>query len=203
MGRAPEADVKGRRRVGIFGGTFDPPHLGHLAVARDVAAALALDQVIWMPAGIPPHKAATDVTAAEVRLAMVRAAVEGHEGFIVSDLEISRPGLSYTVDTLRELQGAGEDADYFLILGVDQYRSLDSWRLPGEIRRRARIAVMDRGGESMSQDEKSPEVLSVAVRRVDASSTDVRKRVRDGGDVSGLVPEGVASLIYSEGLYST
>ncbi|MDA0328548.1 MAG: nicotinate-nucleotide adenylyltransferase [Gemmatimonadetes bacterium] len=203
MGRAPEFGVSGRRRVGIFGGTFDPPHLGHVAVARDVADALALDQVVWMPAGIPPHKAADEITSAGVRLAMVRAAIEGHEDFVVSDLEISRPGLSYTVDTLRELQGAGEDTDHVLILGVDQYRSLDSWRLPEEIRTRARIAVMDRGGESMPPDENSQRVLSVAVRRVDVSSTDVRRRVRDGDDVSGLVPDGVASLIHSQGLYST
>jgi len=220
MGRAPDGAV-GPRRMGMFGGTFDPPHNGHISAARDVAAALDLDEVLWVPAGEPPHRASAELTPASIRLEMVKAAAAVDPCFRLIDLELKRAGPSYTVDTLRELrtgEGAG-DLDLFLIIGIDQYHVFDSWRDPDEILELAHLVVMDRSGESVAST-RSPEamsrgegsrgdgnrygrdrVLSVPVRRIDISSTEVRARVRDGRDVSALVPSAVASIMKVEGLY--
>lgn len=203
MGRAPDGTVVGRRRVGIFGGTFDPPHDGHVSVVRDVADALDLDEVLWMPAGEPPHKPDAGASPIAVRLAMTRAAAAADPRFRVSELEIGREGPSYTVDTLRELR-AGDvsgGTDLFLIIGIDQYRAFDSWRAPDEIRVLAHVTVMDRGGTSLEGSETLEGVVSVPVRRIDISSTEVRARAREGRDVSDLVPPAVARIIESEGLY--
>lgn len=200
MGREAEG-VAGPRRVGIFGGTFDPPHHGHASAARDVAGALDLDEVLWVPVGEPPHKPDAGLTPAPLRLAMVEAMAALDPCFRVADLEMKRSGPSYTVDTLRELRAeAGRgDADFFLIMGIDQYRVLDSWRAPEELPVLAQLAVMDRGGESVLSPPDR--VMSVQVRRIDISSTDVRARVRDGRDISDLVPPAVARIIEAEGLY--
>lgn len=200
MGRAADG-VAGPRRVGIFGGTFDPPHDGHVSAARDVAAALDLDEILWVPVGEPPHKPNTGLTPAPLRLAMVEAVAALDPCFRVADLEMRRTGPSYTVDTLREVRVEADvgDADLFLIMGIDQYDVLDSWRAPEEIPVLAQLAVMDRGGESVPSPPDR--VVSVPVRRIDISSTDVRARVRDGRDVSDLVPPAVARIIEAEGLY--
>lgn len=206
MGRT--ADPARRRRIGVFGGTFDPPHVGHVSVAREVADALDLDEVLWVPAGRPPHKP-DDVSApAELRLAMTRAAAAADARFRVSDLELRRPGPSYTVDTLRELlsaarAGAADDEppELVLIIGHDQYRTFDSWRSAETIRRLATLAVMDRGGEGLLGPTEPGEVVRVPVRRVDVSSTEVRARIGRGEDVSALLPERVSRIIREKGLY--
>lgn len=201
---APEEKV--RLRLGVFGGTFDPPHIGHVAVAREVAERLGLERLLWMPAGVPPHKPDQPVTPAPLRLEMTRAAAAGEPLFEVSDLEIRRAGPSYTVDTLRELRRAHPPAEIFLILGADQLRTFaDGWREPETILRLATLALIDRGGEDAA--EVSPDVpgmehsVHVPVRRVDVSSTEVRARVAAGGDISELVPPGVLAVIEREGLY--
>jgi nicotinate-nucleotide adenylyltransferase len=196
-----------RRRIGIFGGTFDPPHVGHVSAACDVADALDLDEVLWVPAGRPPHKP-DDVSApAELRVAMAREAAAADPRFRVSEVELRRPGPSYTVDTLRELLDAekakapGDEApELVLIIGHDQYRTFDRWRAPEEIRRLATLAVMDRGGERLLAADPD-EVVRVPVRRIDVSSTEVRARIERGEDVSALVPEEVLRVIRAEGLY--
>lgn len=203
-------------RVGLFGGTFDPPHVGHVSVVKEVADALGLQLVLWMPAGDPPHKERPGLTPAPVRLAMTRAAASADARFEVSTLEIDRAGPSYTVDTLRELELRLGGAELFVILGVDQYRDLDGWREPREILRRARVAVMDRAGDSAratvpaivgeartaAAAAGAPDpVVFVPVTRVDVSSTGVREAVRRGGNVHGLVPEAVLDIIEGEGLY--
>lgn len=197
-----------RRRIGIFGGTFDPPHVGHVSVARDVADRLDLEEVVWVPAGHPPHKPHGAVAPAPLRLAMTRAAAAADPRFRVSDVEVERAGPSYTVDTLRRLGagGAGDVGDgaaepeLVLILGVDQFRSLETWKSPDEIRRLATLAVMDRGGESVGAAD-APEVLRVPVGRVDVSSTEIRDRLARGEDVAELVPERVLRVIRDERLY--
>lgn len=201
---APERDVG--LRLGVFGGTFDPPHVGHVAIAREVADRLRLDRVIWMPAGAPPHKPDQPVSPAPVRLEMTRAAAAGEPRFEVSELEIRRPGPSYTVDTLRELRTAHPDADLFLILGADQIRTFATgWREPETILELATLALMDRAGDDAA--EASPDLpgmeraVHVPVPRVDVSSTEVRALVAGGGDVSGLVPSGVLAVMEREGLY--
>lgn len=194
------------RRVGIFGGTFDPPHLGHVRVAADVADFLHLDRVLFVPAREPPHKSVEHVTRPELRLAMVRAAAEADPRFEVSTLELERPGPSYTLDTVRALREARPDDALFLILGADQLRVFDTWHEPEEIVRLARLAVMDRDGESARAVAGglpgASDAVFVPVTRVDVSSTLVRERCREGRDIRSLVPDAVREIIERERLYS-
>ena len=175
-------------------------------MAADVADALALDRVLWVPAGEPPHKPATSVSPADVRLAMVRAAATADPRFEVCTLELERSGPSYTVETIRALRREHPEDELFLILGADQVATLSTWRDPREIARSARLAVMDRGGESAAAaaaaHPAAAEAVVVPVRRVDVSSTDVRERVRDGLGIDHLVPAGVRTIIERERLYS-
>lgn len=177
-----------------------------MAVAADVADALHLDRVLWIPAGDPPHKRDAVVAAAAVRLAMVRAACRADPRFELCTVEMNRPGPSYMVDTVAELARRLPDAELFLILGADQFRGFDAWRNPHEIVRHVRLAVMDRAGESVEASrERVPggvDAVHVPVHRVDVSSTDVRERCSRGDDVSALVPSGVHAIIEREGLYS-
>ena len=203
---APAPDGAPSLRLGLFGGTFDPPHVGHLAVARDVADALELDRLIWIPAGTPPHKAPAGVTPGSLRLEMVRAAVASDPRFRVSDTELLRDGPSFTVDTLRELSSQHPGAELFLVLGADQIRTFEhGWREPLEILRIATLVLMDREGEVAPQ--VAPDLpgmeraIHVPVTRVDVSSSEIRRRVSSGEDVSPLLPPGVGEIVDREGLY--
>ena len=206
--RSPAEPGDAPRRIGVFGGTFDPPHVGHVSAARDVALALDLDEVVWMPARRSPHKADAPGSPGRVRLLMVRAAIGSDPLFSASDLELQRPEPSYTVDTLRRLwrSTGGGEADFFLIMGVDQFHRFGEWRSPDEIARLATIVVMDREGASLASIEADDPVrglrrVRVPVRRVDVSSTGVRAAVQRGEAFDQLVPPGVAAIIRSEGLY--
>lgn len=173
-------------------------------MAADVADALDLDAVLWIPAGDPPHKRDAEPAPARIRLRMVRAAVAADPRFLVSDLELGRAGPSYTVDTLTELRNEhGSDVELFLVMGIDQYRAFESWHRPDEIRELATLVVMDRGGEradpATAEDDGS--VVRVPVRRVDVSSTEVRAAVGRGEPVDDLVPPEAARIIADEGLY--
>lgn len=206
-GRNPEAPRP--RRVGLFGGTFDPPHLGHERVASDVADALDLDRVLWVPAGAPPHKSDQALAPPASRLAMVRAAVTADARFEASAIEIERPGPSYTVDTLRALRAELGDAELYVILGADQYRALGEWREPEEILRLGRLAVMDRGGASardarpaaLAATTLERRAVFVPVTRVDLSSTGVRAAIASGAGTAGMVSEAVRRIIDRERLY--
>jgi nicotinate-nucleotide adenylyltransferase len=201
---APAPEVRGDLplRVGIFGGTFDPPHLGHVSAAREVADALALDEVLWIPARRSPLKPNEPLTDVEVRVEMARAAVDGEPAFRVHDLEIGRPGPSFTVDTLRELRGeVHRETELFLIIGMDQYHALNSWRKPDEIARIATIVVMDRKGEGLSATVGDAGTRRIPVARVDVSSTEVRTRVGRGESVAGMVPPAVLAIMARERLY--
>lgn len=188
-------------RVGIFGGTFDPPHQGHLIAAQDAIIELALDKVVFIPARIPPHKTERRISAADVRLRMVHAAVGEDERFEVSDVELQRTGLSFTVDTLRELRANRPGDELFLLIGVDQVREFQTWREPAEISRHARIALLARAGiGEVSGSDIVQE--KVAVTRVDISSTAVRQRVSAGQPIRYLVPPAVEKIIADERLYT-
>jgi nicotinate-nucleotide adenylyltransferase len=201
---AGEGPDEALHRIGVFGGTFDPPHVGHLIVAGDVAEALNLERMIWIPAGRPPHKDAGGVTDGAVRLDMTRAAVGDDPRFEVSGMEVGRPGPSFTVDTLRALRDQHPGSRLYLVLGADQFRALDEWREPEEIGRLATIAVMDRDGTMSEKTEPAVPVQweRVPVTRIDISSTDVRRRVADGASVRNLVTEGVRRIIEDRRLYS-
>jgi nicotinate-nucleotide adenylyltransferase len=188
-------------RIGLFGGTFDPPHVGHLIAAQDVCASLSLDRFVFVPAAEPPHKRNRSVSPADVRLAMLEAAVAGNDAFEVSTIELNRSGPSFTVDTLRELHSKHGDDELHLVIGVDQVRDFGSWREPGQILELARLVMMTRNGEGSGAADAQFVHATVDVTRIDISSTLIRARVAAGQSIRYLVPDAVAAIIASEGLY--
>ena len=187
-------------RLGVYGGTFDPPHLGHLLPVLDAAEQLDLDGVRYVPASVQPLKVGRATASPADRLAMTERLVQGIPGFSVDPAEIGRPGLSYTVDTLAGLAQANPGAELFLLLGADAYALFDQWREPERIRRLATIVVMVRG-EPALPPLSMPGVQVLQSRRVDISSTELRARVRDGRTIRGFVPDAVADYIAEHRLY--
>jgi nicotinate-nucleotide adenylyltransferase len=187
-------------RLGVFGGTFDPPHLGHLLLAECARETLALDAVVFVPARVPPHRAPKRPSPADVRVRLLRAALHG-TGFKVSTCELVRPGPSYTVDTLDAMKNTHEAL--WLLLGADSLLDLPAWRDPDGILARARLAVASRPGFPL---RKVPARVGRRVdwlpnAPVDISSRDLRRRVAAGRSIRFLVPERVARLIGRLGLY--
>lgn len=196
------------KRLGIMGGTFNPVHCGHICIAGIARRELELDEVRFIPSGDPPHKS-VGVSGAQ-RLEMVRMAVRGYSGFTISDMEIRRRGRSYTCDTLREISEREPDADIYFILGDDMFMNIDTWRHPEEIMRRAALAVAPRPGEDGARvmhmrdrlmAKYGARVCVLSGSGPDISSTEVRRRVMQGGDISRLVPGEVAMYIAQNGLY--
>jgi nicotinate-nucleotide adenylyltransferase len=190
-------------RIGVFGGTFDPPHIGHLLLASDAREALGLDRLIFVPAATQPFKAhAPPVASPPDRLEMVRLAVADDANYVVDDTEIGRKGLSFTVDTLEHLSKKNAGAEFFLLLGEDALAGIDGWRSPDRIRELATLAVMRRSGSGRSPVAvMADSVTSVSTRRVDVSSTEIRERLRAGKSIKGFVPESVERFIEARGLY--
>ena len=195
-------------RVGILGGTFNPPHVGHLVCAQEAYLQLRLDQVILIPARVPPHKPVDDEPGPEHRLALCRLAVDRDERFAVSDLEIERAGPSYTVDTLEELHSQMPDSELFLILGGDVAAGLTEWHEPERVLGLAGIAVAKRRGTSKESVDAALRRLDAGERaeffrmpRIGVSSTMVRRRVRAGEPIRYIVPDAVAQYIHEYSLY--
>ncbi|HUG05376.1 MAG TPA: nicotinate-nucleotide adenylyltransferase [Candidatus Limnocylindria bacterium] len=196
-------------RLGILGGTFDPPHLGHLVVAQEACRRIPLDRVLFVPASVPPHKLDAVDTPARLRLEMVRAAIEGDDRFEACALELERDGPSYTVDTLRELSAREPDAELFLLLGADQFRELSTWREPAAIAELATLVLIPRGehdAERLIADARAtlPAHARLAILdspRIDVSSTEIRRRKAAGEPIGQLVPASVERLIEEAGLY--
>lgn len=190
-------------RIGVFGGTFDPPHVGHLLVANDAREALELDRLIFVPAGAQPFKVDTPpVATAQDRLEMVRLAVADDANYAVDDAEINRKGLSFTVDTLEHLSERNPAARLYLLMGEDVLAGFEKWRSPARIRQLATLVVVSRGGLAGSvADPATSAVLRVSTRRVDVSSTEIRERRRAGKSIKGFVPESVERFIDVRGLY--
>ncbi len=187
------------QRIGVFGGTFDPVHIGHLVTALNVRHELALDVVLLVVAHDPWQKAHRDVTPSDLRLAMVEAAVAGHEGLAASAVEIERGGVSYTADTLAALGDRHPGAELFLLIGQDQAANLHTWERVEEIRRRSTLVVVRRPGSEGGLSDSS--ALEVDVPLLEVSSSDVRARFCDGRPVDWLVPEPVVRLARERGLY--
>lgn len=187
-------------RLGIFGGTFDPPHIGHLIAAQAIHEQLGLDRLLLVPAAVPPHKRGERITAGAVRLEMLRAAVAGDERLDVSALELGREGPSYTVDTLEELAAEHPSAELFLAIGADQLALFGSWKAPDRILELATLVAFARGGRAPELDEDRP-VTVVEVPEMDISSTAIRRRVAEGRSIRYLVPAAVESVIRERGLY--
>jgi nicotinate-nucleotide adenylyltransferase len=195
--------------VGILGGTFNPPHIGHLVCAQEARAQLALERVILMPVHTPPHKEAIDDPGADARLALCQAAIASDEELEVSTLEIERGGPSFTVDTLRTLHGSREGDDLTFIVGGDMASSLPSWQEPEAVLELARIAVAER--EEHRRHEIAERVASLrgaaeqvvffSMPRLDISSSDIRRRIAEGRPVRWLMPGEVCDEIERRGLY--
>jgi nicotinate-nucleotide adenylyltransferase len=194
--------------IGILGGTFNPPHMGHLVMAQEALDQLDLDRVVFMPVAVPPHKEAREDPGAAARLELCRLAVAHDERFEVSTLEIERGGASFTVDTLRELHDVEPEHDLTFIVGGDMAQSLPAWREPEPILRLARLAVAEREGVRREDIARRLEPLHDGDRvvffdmpRIDVSSSTIRRRVAEGRPVRYLVPDAVAAAIAEHGLY--
>ncbi len=195
-------------RLGILGGTFNPPHIGHLVCAQEACAQLGLDRVVLMPAGRPPHKQVDGDPGGEARRALCELAIAGDVRLAVSDLELRRPGLSFTVDTLRALHEHSPQDELTFIVGGDMARSLPSWREPEAVLSLATLAVGERGDDDRTAIAAAIAPLAGAERmrwfdmpRIDISSSLVRERVAAGEPIRDLVPDAVADAIERNGWY--
>ena len=189
-------------RIGVLGGTFDPPHFGHLAAGLEVRHRLRLSVVLFMVANDPWQKSALHPgTPAPVRLEMVRAAVRDLEGLEASALEVDRGGESYTADTLQELRVLHPAAELLLVVGSDAAQGLETWKRPEELRELATTVVGERAGRCGGRPAAGWPAVVVDVPGLDISSCDIRSRFADGRPVEALVPGAVASLVRSRGLY--
>jgi nicotinate-nucleotide adenylyltransferase len=188
-------------RLGVFGGTFDPPHTGHMIVAQDACEALELDRLLFVPSAQPPHKRHIETTPASIRYALVRAAVAGDPRFEVCDIELRRAGPSYMADTLAELAATNPGDELFLLLGADQFRELHTWKAPERVAQLARLVLLSRGGVEQTSPGLEVAFETLVVTRIDISATDIRQRAAQGRSIRYLVPAGVESLIESGSLY--
>ncbi|HEY8901062.1 MAG TPA: nicotinate-nucleotide adenylyltransferase [Chthoniobacterales bacterium] len=183
------------RRTGLFGGSFDPIHIGHLILAREAREQLGLDRVVFIPAAISPHKLHRRPAPAEARLEMVRAAIEGEAGFECDDCELHREGPSFTVDTVREMRARHPDEEFLYFIGEDNVALLDTWREIGELRRLVEFVVLDRDvGGAIGEFRR-------VCRQMDVSSSEIRNRVARGESIRYLLPDKACEVIYRERLY--
>jgi nicotinate-nucleotide adenylyltransferase len=207
---APQPAVEGERRIGVLGGTFDPPHIGHLWLATLAADELKLDRVLFLPAARPPHKRDRPITAVADRLLMTRLAIGGEPLFELSILEVGRAGASYTVDSLEELQRLyGDEVRLFWLMAVDSLVQVDTWRDPDRILGLAEWAVAPRPGSVAPSREELDRRFGEAASRIhllegpglDVSASEIRSRVAARRAIRYLVPRAVEAVIVERRLY--
>jgi len=189
------AENKKLKKIGIYGGTFDPVHHAHLILARDAVESLGLDEVIFVPAAISPLKKAAPVASGELRLAMLRAAIKGEPKFAVEDCELRRPPPSYTIDTVEELRERKSDTAIYCLIGEDNVETLPKWHRFDALKNMVRFVVLDRTGE------RSSDSYPLIRRNIDISATGIRRRVASGRSIRYLVPPAVEEIICREKLY--
>ncbi|SDS37104.1 nicotinate-nucleotide adenylyltransferase [Paraoerskovia marina] len=191
-----------RPRIGVMGGTFDPIHHGHLVAASEAAAHFDLDEVVFVPTGSPTFKQDRDVTDAEHRYLMTVIATASNPRFTVSRVDVDRQGLTYTVDTLRDLRALRPDAEFFFITGADAVAQILAWKDASELWGMAHFVAVTRPGHPLDLEGIPADVVtSVEVPALSISSTDCRERVAAGHPVWYLVPDGVVQYIAKYGLY--
>lgn len=196
--------------LGILGGTFDPIHSGHLHLAEAVYKEMQLEQIVFIPAFVPPHKLGQDYAPAADRYAMTKLAVEPYPHFTVSDLELRRSGVSYTVDTVRELHALYPDTSLYFIIGADSVPQLHTWHHIRELLQLTTFVAAGRPGYEgvMAQvvqnlgPEAEQKIILLHTPEYDISSTDIRTRIRSSQSLEGLVPLAVEQYIYQHGLYA-
>ena len=198
-------------RLGIFGGTFDPVHNGHLLLAEQCREQCRLDQVWFVPTGVPPHKLAQALTSGKARAEMLELAVAGHASLRVDRRELERHEPCYTVETLAGLKVEEPTRDLFFLMGADSLAEFPTWREPRRIVEVAQLAVVNRGGAPLPDLGPLRELLGetlatriqfVTISGVDFSSSDIRRRIRDGQSIRFMVPRAVACYIETHGLYT-
>lgn len=185
-----------RLRIGLYGGSFDPIHHGHLILAREARELLQLDRVIFLPARLSPHKLARPPADAQARWQMLVAALETEEGLMPDDRELHREGPSYAIETVREIEQENPGAEIFYLIGEDNVAELGTWKESGELIRRAQMVVLGRSGGAPSHP------WPVISRRVEISSTEIRNRVAQGRSVRYLMPEMSRHILLQNSLYS-
>ena len=196
-------------KVGIMGGTFDPIHLGHLAMAESVREIFELDEVLFIPSARPPHKVEKNVTPEVHRLMMTFLATQSNDKFQVSPMEILREGLSYTLDTMNELEKKfGADSELFFIIGADSMVDLPKWHKAKELVSKVHFIATTRPGVEVNLDDvknffgdSAKNIYQVATAGLEISSTDIRERIKNGKSIKYLVPESVEEYILKENLY--
>ncbi len=184
-------------KIGILGGTFNPPHIGHLILAEYVRDDLGLDKVIFIPCNLPPHKSDPDLPPADARLKMLRLAIGNNKDFKINSSEIARGGVSYTIDTLCELRKRHPQGELFFIIGSDLYKEFDEWKSPEEIKRIVQVVVVER--ENI--DKRNDDFLFVDMPRIDVSSSFVRNQIKKGKSARYFLPPKVVRYIYKSGFY--
>ena len=195
-------------RLGVFGGTFDPPHGGHLLLAERAREELALERVLWVPAGDPWRKGDRQVTPSEQRVRMVQKAIADNAAFELCTVEVERAGPSYSVDTLAEVHGRYRNVEAYLLLGLDALLDLPNWQDPARLLDLATLAVATRDGERVAPPELDRRLPGLATRvvwlempHIDLSGTELRRRAAAGGSVRYAVPEAVDAYIREQRLY--
>ncbi len=217
------------RRIGIFGGTFNPIHFGHLAAAEEIGDRLQLDQVLFVPSFLPPHKQEEDIPSAVQRQEMVRLAIAGNPRFVLSDIEINRGGRSYTIDTVDELRRLHRDAELHFITGIDSFLEIRTWKQWQRLLTLCTFVVLSREGARFRElaalhlvplpeedldalDERARRQISVrttdailvlvTIPRYEISSTDIRERVKKGRSIKYLLPDAVEAYIIENKFYA-
>jgi nicotinate-nucleotide adenylyltransferase len=189
-------------RLGVLGGTFDPPHVGHLLAASDAFEALSLDKLLFVPAKVPPYKARTVQASPAQRLEMLELTIGGDIRFEASRLELDRDGLSFTVDTLGALSKETPDVSLFMLIGEDLATQIAGWRDAARIAELATIVVLVRATAAMTSSlESTLPMMRLSTRRIELSSTEIRERARDGRSIHGFVTDAVSAFIDANGLY--
>jgi nicotinate-nucleotide adenylyltransferase len=183
------------KKIGLFGGTFDPIHHGHLLLARDALEQLRLDRLLFIPAARSPHKLGQKPVAADLRAEMVRAAIEGEPRFCLDELELTRPGPSYSVETVEELKRRDPDSEFVYLVGEDNVAQLSTWHRFAELEKMVQFVVLDRSG--LNCEHPYPAIR----RHIDISATDIRNRVASGQTIRYLVPPPVELIIRERQLY--
>ncbi len=192
-------------KIGIFGGTFNPPHIGHLIVAEYIREEAKLDKVIFIPCSTPPHKQDKNylsrIASPEHRFEMVKIAIKGNPYFEVSDIEIKRGGISYTIDTINQLIEKFKNDEFYLLIGADQFKEFHTWRSPYEIVKKVKLIVFNRPNYIIPDTEFSKFAEFITVPNIEISASSIRKRIKDGKSIKYLVPDEVEKYIYANGLY--
>lgn len=184
-------------KIGILGGAFNPPHEGHLVIAKEAFSKLKLDKIFFIPTNISPHKE-SEKTSSGLRLEMLKILTQGISEFSVLDLEIKRGGVSYTIDTLRELKGIYPEAELYLIIGSDLANAFGSWRQSSKIKELVKVVVAKRESFPLQNED---DFIILDITQVDVSSSQIRKELGEGHSIEGLTPEEIKLYIKNHHLY--